>query len=350
MGLKIEYSNDGKMFRYVETPYVKKDNKGKSIIDELKNYIVIDTETTGLDSDYNELIEIAAVKVSNGVIVDSFSSLIKPTKHYLIDDIRFETDEFLPISMTTGYYYVDNFISSLTGITNEMLEDAPELSDVLPKYKEFIGDSVLIGHNVNFDINFLYTAFQRTLSEPLTNDYSDTRRYSRKLFPEYNHHRLKDLSKYCGVEYKKAHRALEDCMITQQCYDRIITLINDRYTTFDEFQKLFKPKSYQYKPSEVVASTTSFDEDHPLFDKTVVFTGKLNIPRQEAMQLVVNVGGKVSNSITKSTNYLVVGSFDFVKAIKGDKSTKMIKAEKLKNEGKDIDIITENTFLELLEN
>ena len=110
-------------------------HKGKSIIDVPRSYVVIDIETTGLSPVYDEIIEVGAIKIQNGQIIDTFESLIKPS--------------FKPWGN-----YIDEFIEELTGITNEMLADAPDVLDIFPKFLEFIDDNIIIGHNVNFDINF----------------------------------------------------------------------------------------------------------------------------------------------------------------------------------------------------
>ena len=109
-----------------------REQKGKSLIDIPNNYVVFDIETTGLDPEFDEIIEIGAVKIKDGIKIDTFNSLIKPE------------------------YEIDEFITELTGITNEMVENAPSIDEVLPKFMDFIKDYIIIGHNVNFDINFFY--------------------------------------------------------------------------------------------------------------------------------------------------------------------------------------------------
>ena len=109
-----------------------RDKKGQSLLLFPNEYIVFDIETTGLDASYDEIIEIGALKIKNNEIVDKFTSLIKPK------------------------YPIDEFITELTGITNEMVKDAPLINEVLPRFIDFIGDEILVGHNINFDINFVY--------------------------------------------------------------------------------------------------------------------------------------------------------------------------------------------------
>ncbi|MDD7603224.1 MAG: 3'-5' exonuclease, partial [Firmicutes bacterium] len=124
-------------------------HKGRSLIDFPSDCCVIDIETTGLDYFYDEIIEISAIKVVDGHFSDTFSQLVRP-------------DE--PIS---------DFITKLTGITNDMLADKPSIKDALPLFLDFIGDSLLVGYNVNFDINFLYDAAKEYLNVEFDNDYVD---------------------------------------------------------------------------------------------------------------------------------------------------------------------------------
>lgn len=322
--------------------------KGRSLIVFPDDYTVIDTETTGFDLVYNSIIEVAAVKVRGGKVQETFSSLIKPPKCYYLSENGEDSE---------NYYYVDEHITKLTGITNEMLEGAPEAAEVLPKFVEFIGNDILVAHNANFDINFLYETMSKVIGQPLINDFVDTMRISRKLFPTSEHHRSCDLAKNCGVPYENAHRALNDSMIACSCFEKMREIVANTYESQEDFAKLFKYHgkyhggSKKLDCSSIVTENVEFDEDHPFYHRTVVFTGALSdIPRRVAMQSVVDVGGYVADSVTKATNYLVVGSFDFVNSVKGNKSAKMKKAEKMKLDGLDIEVISENTFLDFLEN
>ena len=316
--------------------------KGRSLIALPTDYTVIDIETTGFDLVYNSIIEVAAVRVRGGEVQDKYTSLIKPTKHTYLSEAG------------EGYYYVDEFITKLTGITNEMLEEAPVAAEVLPEFVKFIGDDLLVAHNANFDINFLYETMSKVIGQPLKNNFVDTMRLSRKLFPASEHHRSCDLAKNCGVPYENAHRALNDSIITCSCFEKMREIVASTYESQEAFVKLFNHIAGGGKKldaSSIVTDKADFDEDHPFYHKTVVFTGALDgIPRRVAMQSVVDVGGYVADGVTKATNYLVVGSFDFVNSVKGNKSSKMKKAEKMKLDGLDIEVISENTFLDFLEN
>ena len=301
--------------------------KGKSIISLTDDYTVIDIETTDLSPEYGEIIEIAAIKYRNGVIVDSFSSLIALPEYY--GDL-------------------DSFISQLTGITNEMLSSAPTIEDVLPSFKSFIGDDILIGHNVAFDINFLYDAFIRVLEEPLTNDFVNTIRITRKLYPELGNYKLVNLAREFKISATTGHRALADCETTNALYSYLKDIVFQRFNNVEDFYKLFKKKK-SLIVKDLSPECTEFDETHPLYKKTCVFTGTLEkMSRKDAMQYVVNLGGLVGENVTQKTNYLILGNNDYCKTIKGGKSNKHKKAEALKLAGNDIEVISENLFYSLL--
>lgn len=318
--------------------------KGKSLIALPESYVVIDTETTGLDYDFCNIIEISGIKVIDGKIVDSFSSLVQPPPVFITDA---ETDNVIP-------EYIDEYISALTGITNEELQNAPKIDSVYPNFVDFIGSSILIGHNVNFDINFLYDAGLR-LGHHLSNDFIDTMRIARKLYPDLKHHRLRDIVEYLNIDAHGAHRALVDCETTNSCYALMRHTILENMTE-SAFAATFKPHykgdghSSRIDVASIVSQNSEFDETHPLYGKTVVFTGTLSsMLRKDAMQHVANVGGINSNSVTKSTNFLVIGSEEFASSVKDGKTTKMKKAEALQLKGNDIQIISEKAFFDMLD-
>lgn len=293
-------------------------NYTKQIIND---YCVLDTETTGLSSYYDEIIEIGILKVRDNKIVDRYSQLIKPN------------------------YEIDPFITSLTGITNEMVKDMPAIDFVMNDVLSFIGMDVIIGHNTSFDIRFLNAGFNIELD----NKYMDTMQFARKLFPELKHHRLSDLTSYLCLS-KNEHRSISDCIATKELYDSIKDTMNKRGLEIQDLwvKSIHGGKGIDIKlihPTEV-----EIDEDNFFFNRHVVFTGKLEkMVRQDAMQIIVNLGGILDNNVTKSTNYLILGNNDYNAILKGEKSSKHKKAEKLKLEGQDIEIIDEFTFYDLIE-
>lgn len=308
-----------------------REKKGQSLIESFENFVVIDIETTGLSPIYDYIIEIGAIRYENDIEVERFSSLVKPP---LCDDGS----------------YIDDYIVELTGITNEMLSTAPTIKEVLADFDSFIGNSILIGHNVNFDINFLYDNFEEYLNKTLSNDFVDTMRLSRNLHITESHHRLLDLCKRYQLDYSSSHRSISDCELTYMCYKCLLSEINGTFGSFDAFIEQRKKYSHGVHAKDIQSDNTDFDVTHPLYEKVCVFTGALEkMPRKNAMQIVADLGGINGDNVTKKTNFLILGNNDYCKSIKDGKSSKQKKAEKLKLSGQDIEIIPESVFYDLIE-
>ena len=315
-----------------------REGKGKSIVAFPKTYCVVDTETTGLSPDWDNIIEIGAVKYADGVEVDRFESLVQP-----------------PVISYDGRY-VDSFIESLTGITNEMLATAPVTEEVIRQFDAFLGDDIIIGYNVNFDINFLYECYVKYLGKPLANDYIDIMRFSRKLYPEMEHHRLVDMVARYGIDHERAHRAMSDVLATAECYNLMREEALKQYGDESSFIDAFKKwKKYYYDPkyscraSNIEGDVTKNDPDSPLYQRYCVFTGTLEkFTRKQAMQIVADLGGINEDGVTKKTNFLILGNNDYCSTIKDGKSGKQKKAEKAKLSGQDIEIIPESVFYDMI--
>ena len=170
----------------------KNDLLGKCVIGFPKDYTVLDLETTGLNPSTDLIIEFAAVKVKNGKIIDTFQSLCDPG---------------FPIPAQ---------IEAITGITNEMVRFAPNPRKVLPDFIDFVGDDLVVGHNVLFDVRFIAAS-----NGEFKNTYIDTMRIFRKLHPELSHHRLSDMVCFYNTVNESAHRALSDCYATQKCFSKM---------------------------------------------------------------------------------------------------------------------------------
>lgn len=321
-----------------------REHKGKSLIALPSDYVVIDTETTGLDYEYCSIIEVSAVRCSGGSVVDKFTSLIKPEPVTTYYPCRNDgAGEWVT-------RYVDQYITDLTGITNEMLAEAPEPSEVMPKLLDFLGDSVLIGHNANFDVNFLYDAAMDTCGKPLTNGFIDTLRIARKVFPDLKHHRLSDVAEACGVTVEGAHRAEADCMTTAGCYEHMKSRILKTETEADFQHRFIKSTDYADGLRNITATVDQIDDTNPIFGKIVVFTGKIStMTRKEAFQIVANLGGIPQDTITKKTNFLVIGSEEFASSVKNGKTQKMQKAEEYMAKGQEIAVLSEAAFFDLVE-
>jgi len=172
-------------------------HKGISKIEFIDEYVVLDFETTGLSPSNDEIIEIGAVKVHGCKVVDEFSTLINP------------------------YISIPFYITKITGISDSMVQESPDICETLPSLLEFIGEQTIIAHNANFDINFLYDQCQLEMGVPFRNDFIDTMRVSRQFFKHFPNHKLDTLAKEFNVLNTGAHRALSDCYCTQEIYEKM---------------------------------------------------------------------------------------------------------------------------------
>lgn len=176
---------------------VKKKIKGQEIYVIPDNYIVFDLETTGLKASEEKIIEIGAIKVKNGKIIETFEELINPEKE------------------------ISSNITRITHITNEMVAEQRTISEVLPEFLSFIGDYPLIGHNVKFDLSFLWQNIRDLGLERITNDYLDTMKISKMILPNLQGFSLSNLTKYYGIDETGHHRALRDVEMTREVLEKL---------------------------------------------------------------------------------------------------------------------------------
>lgn len=189
----------------------------------IENYTALDLETTGLNPKYDKIIEVGAVKVRNGEVIDRFQQLIRP-------------GIALPEKIT-----------GLTGITQEELLEAKDSEEVIPQILDFLEDDVILGHSVMFDYSFLKkAAVNQNLWKPEQSHLGiDTLRLSRIYLPELPSRRLTDLCLHYGIEHH-AHRALRDAESTSQLYSIFVKELG-KNQTLEEREKTFAPFPLVYK-------------------------------------------------------------------------------------------------------
>ncbi|MFC4404542.1 PolC-type DNA polymerase III [Gracilibacillus xinjiangensis] len=177
----------------------------RELMDE--TYVVFDVETTGLSAVYDTIIELAAVKIKNGEIIDRFESFANPHQ---------------PLTET---------IINLTNITDDMLQDAPEVDEVLTDFRNWMGDHILVAHNADFDMGFINTGFKKIGLEEASNPVIDTLELARYLFPEMKNHRLNTMCKKLDIELTQHHRAIYDTEATSYLLWKFIKLSNEKGIT-----------------------------------------------------------------------------------------------------------------------
>ena len=180
--------------------------KGTLINKYTPNYVIFDLETTGISPNYDEVIEISALKVKGGEVVDEFNTLVNPGRK-------------IPFGAT-----------KVNGITNAMVAEAPAFSHVLEEFLDFAEGLVLVGHNIaRFDMKFIWRDAEQYFGEIPQNNYVDTLQVARKHLPKMEHHRLVDLAEHYGISSEGAHRALNDCYMNQKVYECMVAEMREAH-------------------------------------------------------------------------------------------------------------------------
>ncbi len=182
------------------------------------SYVVFDIETTGFYSSKNSIIEIGAVKVVDGKEVEYFSEFVNP---------------HVPIPYK---------ITELTSITDDMVKDADDINVILPKFMEFIGDSVLVAHNAQFDVGFIEANCNR---QGIAHDFTvlDTVELGHALLPDLNRFKLDTVAKRLGIKLEHHHRAVDDAGATAKIFVKFIEMLKElginnleELNKYDEFR------------------------------------------------------------------------------------------------------------------
>ncbi len=171
---------------------------------EKTTFVVVDLETTGLHAGLDSIVEIAAVKVVNGVIVDEWDTMVNP-------------GVFLPQETT-----------QITGITTEMVQDSPSFGDVVEQYLDFIGtDAVFVAHNVDFDREFMNKQLEKIQRPTMPNPYLCTFKLAKLVHPNLSKYGLGSLCTTFGVDLPQAHRALHDARATAQLFIKFMKVLQN---------------------------------------------------------------------------------------------------------------------------
>ena len=226
------------------------------------DYVVFDLETTGRVSSVCEIIEIAALKVRNNMVIDRFNELVKPSK------------------------LISEEICELTGISNEMVSDKPDIEAVLPKFIDFIGDDILVGQNIkSYDLVVL----RRLLDYQLRNEYIDLMDITRKVFP-IGAQKLQCIAGWLDIPVKNAHRALDDCDTAYNCYEKF--------------------KSEYYENGVFVSGQKDIHLKKDVSGKCVCLSGTFLIERKKAEKMLEEEGATIKTDVSKKITYLIMGTYE----------------------------------------
>ena len=176
---------------------MEREYKGHSHRKHVDDYCVVDLETTGIYLKSAKIIEISAVRVRNNQVVNEFSTLVNPTIHIPSD------------------------ITAITHINDDMVKDAPLLEEVLDPFLNFLCDDIIVGYNIaSFDLNIIYDSSIKLCGKPFKNDYIDVLHVARRSLTDVDNYKLETISGYYGLDTEGEHRALKDCYLTKEIYDK----------------------------------------------------------------------------------------------------------------------------------
>jgi DNA polymerase-3 subunit epsilon len=190
----------------------------------IKDYIAVDVETTGLNPGYDRLIEVAAIKVKDFNVADTYTTLINPEIH------------------------IPGRITEITGISNDMVSSSPKIGEIIHEITEFCGEYILLGHNIRFDYGFLK---QNCANHKISFEKQgiDTLKIARKMLPDIEKRSLGFLTDYFGIEQEIYHRAYDDANSTHLLYKHLLHSFSG--TDSD----IFRPMQLQFQPQKMCPIT-----------------------------------------------------------------------------------------------
>ena len=277
-----------------------------------------------------------------------------------------QINKLLSTLINPGEVFFDPMLVSLHDITEEMVHNAPGIEQVMNEICNIISNKFIFAHNAGYDISKLLTGCNLyNISVPYF-EYADSLMVAKRTWTKLVNYKLDTISEFLNLKLQH-HNADSDAIACGKIILKAIEeqQVNDINELLDKikykrgyhdkslthaYSKSLSPHSgtkisdYE-KIKKLVINTNVFT---PLSGKYFVFTGALNMKRAEAMKIVEDNGGIPEGNVTQNTNYLVVGRDDYGNFKEGNKSNKMLKAEKLIQKGQDLEIITEDDFLDMI--
>jgi DNA polymerase-3 subunit epsilon len=283
------------------------------------NYIAVDVETA--NSDYSSLCQIGLARFENGMVVETWNSLINPEEHF------------------------DQFNIELHGIDEKMVKDAPTFVEVYEQLKSWMTEQVSI-HHMPFDLIAITRACDKYDLPSLDTVWLDSAKITRRTWEQfaYKGYGLASISELLNIEFKQ-HDALEDAIAAGKVVFEACKL---KGLTIQEWVERVNKPINLYKEGSATIKLEGNPEG-TFYGENVVFTGTLSLPRLEASKLAADLGCTVTNSVSKNTTMLIVGFQDSYKLGGYEKSTKHRKAEELVKKGQQIKIFSEDDFRKIVE-
>ena len=303
----------------------------KEVPFEETDYCVFDFETTGISARNEKVIEIGIVKVRKGKIIDTYSSFINPGRH------------------------VPYHITSLTGITNHDVKDAPYFEDLYNTIKDFVDNSVLVAHNLSFDYSFLKNECASANLEMLDNNAICTLKLAKRLYPQLRSKSLGSLIKALKIRHRNVHRGLGDATATAKLFLRMHKALREEHdieTVSDliRFQSIPSSKPFKIIKKKLVDDYSNVPDDPGVYffknaKGEIIYIGK-------AKSLKQRVSNYFSNSTPKKTRKIVQKSSGLGYQITNTELTALLaEAELIKERGPNLNTMlksyTRSYFLKI---
>jgi DNA polymerase III subunit epsilon len=304
------------------------------------DFAAIDFETA--NNDRASICSAGMAIVVNGNLVDSKYWLVRP-----------------------GNLFFHPFNVSIHGITADDVKDKPQFGEIWREMLPYLSGNVVLAHNASFDMGCIRAVLNEYCIEYPSFDYSCTRNLAKKAFPRLISYSLSAVTDYLSVDFSH-HHAEQDAMACAAVALRMCDLCKSKsiYELAEHLDTTIGriyPGSYSparlhswkrdggFRIGDIAPTCSDYNIHHPFYKKQLVFTGALHsMARKDAMQEVVNVGGCCGSTVGANASFLVVGELDYRQLKDGLKSNKLKKADQLIAEGRDLELLTEDEFLNLL--
>ena len=278
-------------------------------LENIHSYVVLDTETTGLNRTHDRIIEISLARYENGKQVEQYSSLINPQMP-------------IPANATR---------------VNHITAEAPVFAKVWPDVHRMLNGQLIIGHNVTYDLGMIGYNMPRD-SEDFDVVYLDTLTLARRVFKNQPSYALSALVQNLSIASIQTHRASDDVTLTAQLFERCRTEVIDSYRKELDARREERKRK---KAERAAAYRWSL-----LLERNFVFTGEFFHDRKKLEQMLETVGANLRSEINSNTDYLVVGELKNLPIWAVER--KYLKAKKLADSGKKVQIINEEDYIKLV--
>ena len=299
-------------------------------------YVAIDFETANNRGD--SICSIGLSRFSEGKEVDRYYSLINPLQRFSPSTIQ------------------------VHGIYPEDVHDEKLFDELYPEIRSFIGETPLVAHFAQFDMNCLQKSIETYRLPKMNNEYFCTCMMAKRLL-DLRSNSLVSVLDYYDLHIENHHNASDDAVACGEIASKLLRPYDYEIEGFlNEYQyrmgQLFshkfglknpKKKSTSTKQSSILtASKSDFDPSHPFFKKHISFTGRMKqLKRNDAAQMVLNVGGYFDPQLSFETTYLVVSESDWQKIGTPSESRKIMQVRELQGSGRPLTILSETDFLNL---